>query len=108
MNTRFKNAAFAAITLLGLAATTAAHAADTGYVNIQRLAPYGTYTQVQVPLQISCGGVSSNQPRIISTSTNGDRNFSVALAALLSGKQVDINYNCNGTVAEIVVVRIKP
>lgn len=92
---------------LGLAATTA-QADDTGQINIVRIAPYGSYTQIQIPSNITCGGVSTNQPRIVASAGNAERNFQIALASLLSGRRVNINWVCNGQTPEIVTVRIYP
>ena len=92
---------------LSFAAVSTAFAADTGNIMIERLSPWGSGTQVQVPTNVSCNG-STNQLVIPNggPDTIHGRNFQLAMAALLASKPVNINWKCDPSGPIVVSVRL--
>jgi hypothetical protein len=95
----------AAALLASLLLSSTAFAADTGNTTIVRIAPWGSNTQIQTAVANTCN--TSKQLEIQSpASDHGARNFDIALAAMLSGRTVNINYSCSGSVAIVTAIRL--
>ena len=95
----------AAAVLASLLLSSTAFAADTGNTTIVRIAPWGSNTQIQTAHSNACN--TGKQLEIQSPGTDhAMRNFDIALAAMLSGRTVNINYSCSGSTAVIVSIRL--
>jgi hypothetical protein len=101
---------------LALGITATAFAADTGDVQIARIAPWSTGTQLQISSKtFSCPAVnglpanSGNQLNIPNggPETQHGRNFQIALAAVLANKTVNINWACATTDNKPTVIAIR-
>lgn len=90
---------------LGLITSTA-FAYNTNSTTITRIAPWSSSTQVQVDKQLTSCGSSTNQLNIKESDSTAGRNFQIALAALLSGKSVNINYSCDDSQPKVISIRI--
>jgi hypothetical protein len=100
----------AVVLAIGLSLVSTAFASDTGTITISRIAPWSAGTQIQIPMQVTCGSTTNNQlviPNGGPDTTNG-RNFQIALAAFLAGKSVNINWSCNSSTATVSSVRLLP
>ena len=110
MKTWRRSVVLSALAALGItvAGNSTAQAEDTGRIHITRIAPWQSTTQIAIPTPVICANTENKNIEFRADVPNAQRNFDIALDALVHGLEVDIQFTCVGEIARGSAIRIFP